>query len=96
MDRVEDPRVRSATANVALQGLHNIRGTRIGVCGEKADAVQNHPGRAVGALKRLCIQKCLLNRMQSPVLFESFNCGNGFCSRCADWNLARSARRSAM
>src|SRR5579859_3992923 len=93
MDGLDDPRMRSATANVALQGLNNLRRCGTGICREKADAAHDHARSAISALKRPFIQEGLLNGMQSPVLFEAFNSCNGFCRGCAHRSLTRSARR---
>jgi hypothetical protein len=78
MDRFDNPRMRSASANIALQGLSDLDRTRSGICRKKANAAQDHPRLAVGTLKGTCIQKCLLHRMQVPVLLEAFDSCDGF------------------
>lgn len=95
MDRVDDPGMRSAAAHIALQRLDNFVGTGIRIGRKKTHAAQDHSGRAVSALERARIEKCLLHRMEMAVLLEAFNRGDGFCHRGADRNLARPARRSA-
>ena len=59
--------MRAAAADIALQRLHNlfIRGIRI--TAEQRNGAHDHPGSAVGALKRTRIQKRLLHGMKRAV-----------------------------
>src|SRR5580700_5816111 len=95
MNRVDDPQMCSAAADIALQGLNDLRRSGVGIRSEKADAAQDHPRCAIGTLERSRVEKCLLHRMQMPVFLEAFNGCDGLCRGCANRNLARAARRSA-
>lgn len=89
-----DSRMRSATADISLQGLHNFRSAGIGILLQQGHTAHDHSGSAIRALKRALIEKCLLHGMQLTVLFETFNGDDGFSRSVADRELAGSSRRA--
>jgi hypothetical protein len=92
LDGRHDSRMRSATADISLQGLRNFHGAGIGVLLQQGHTAYDHSGSAIRALERALIEKCLLHGMQFSVVFETFNGDNGFSRSVADGELARSSR----
>src|SRR5437016_11672913 len=88
--------MRPAAADIALQGLNDVRlaGIRIGL--QQAHAAHDHSRGTVRTLKRAGIEERLLDRMQSSVFFQSFDGYHGFPSSRARRNLAIPPRRSAI
>src|SRR5438552_12139175 len=87
--------MRAAAADIALQGLIDVRlaGIRIGL--QEAHAAQDHSRGAVRTLKRAGIEERLLDRMQAPVFFQTLDSHHGFSRSRARRDLAGSPRRSA-
>src|SRR5437868_4361446 len=86
--------MRTATAHIALQELHDLRLTGIRIRLQQANAAHDHSGSAIRALECSRIEKRLLHWIQSPVLFKTFDGRNGLCGSRTEGNLARAARRS--
>src|SRR3984893_8304711 len=87
--------MRSATAHVALQTLHNVGWAWIWICFQQSDAAHDHSRRAVCALKGPGIHKGLLHRMQFAILLETFDGGDRPARRRAYRNLAGATWRAA-
>jgi hypothetical protein len=87
-DRVDDARMRAATADIALKGVHDVRRAWICIFLQKTHAVHDHSRSAIRALKCAGVQKSLLHWMQTAIFFESFDRRDGFPRRCAYGNLA--------
>ena len=94
LDGRHDSRMRSATADISLQGLRNFRGAGIGIFLQQGHTAYDHSGSAIRTLKRALIEKCLLYGMQLAVVFETFNGDNGFSRSVADGELAGSSRHT--
>src|ERR1700681_1156826 len=86
--------MRSATAHVALQTSHNVGWAWIWICFQQSDAAHDHSRGAVGALKRSCIEKRLLHRMQFAILLETFDGGDRPARSGTYRNLAGATRRA--
>ena len=89
-----DSRMRSATADISLQGLRNFRGAGIGIFLQQGHTAYDHSGSAICALKCALIEKCLLHGMQLAVVFETFNGDDGFSRSVIHRKLARSPRHA--
>src|ERR1700757_635016 len=92
--RLDDGRVRPATANITLEKLYNVCLARISVRLQQSNAAHDHSRSAVGALKRASVEKILLHRMQLAFSLKTFNRGDGFCRSGAQGYLTRAPRRS--
>jgi hypothetical protein len=92
LDGRHDSRMRSATADISLQSLHNLRAAGIGIFLQQGHTAYDHSGSAIRALKRALIEKRLLHGMQLAVVFETLNGDNGFSRSVADGELAGSSR----
>src|SRR5260370_9327465 len=86
--------MRAATAQIALQKLHDFRRTGIGICLQKANTAHDHSRGAVSALERARIEKRLLHGMQAAIFLKAFNRRNWLSDGRTPRYLARSARRS--
>src|SRR5204862_7550748 len=89
-----DSRMRSATADISLQCLHNFRGAGSGIFLQQGHTAYDHSGSAIRALKRALIEKCLLHGMQLAVVFETFDGDDGFSRSVIHGKLAGSPRRA--
>src|SRR5437762_4909899 len=84
----------AASADVALKRLFDFDRRGIYVLLKKGDAAHDHAGSAIGALEGFGVEESLLKRMQAPGLFESFDGGDRFPSRCGNRSDARTTRRA--
>ena len=82
----------SAAADISLQELDDLGLSGFGIRAKKTDAAHNHSGGAIGALKSSGVKESLLDRMKAAVFFKTFDGGDRFGRRGADWNLTGSAR----
>src|ERR1700676_177998 len=83
--------MRAASAYIALQELYDVRGGRVGIPLQQANAAHNHSRSAVSALESARVQKCLLHRMQTAIFLKTFDRGDGL-GRCrTDGDLTRPA-----
>src|SRR5260370_3578520 len=86
--------MRAATAQIALQKLHDFRRTGIGICLQKANTAHDHSRGAVSALERARIEKRLLHGMQAAIFLKAFNRRNWLSDGRTLRYLARAARRA--
>jgi len=95
LDRSDDSRMRAAAADIPLQRLNDLflAGVWIGL--QQGYAAHDHSRTAVRTLKSPGIKESLLNRMQGPVFFKTFNRGNWTGGGRTHRNLARSPRCSS-
>jgi hypothetical protein len=93
-DRIDDPRMRAATADIALQRFSDFGRTGIGIRLQERDAAHNHSRRTIGTLEGSGIEKSLLHRMQASVFLKTFDRGDGLRHSRPQWNLARSTRHA--
>jgi len=90
----DDSGMRSAAADISLQGLYDFRFVGICIFLQERDAADNHSRCAVRTLECALIEKCLLHRMELAVLFEALNGDDGFSGGVGDRELAGPARRA--
>src|SRR5215470_1762215 len=95
MDSLNNPRMRSTTADISLQELHDLRVARICIRLQQPHAAHYHSAGAKRALKRPCVEKGLLYGMQLPCSFKPFDGDDRFRRRRTDRDLTRAPRRSA-
>src|SRR5437870_13357240 len=76
LDGLDDVRVPGAAAEVAADGLADLRLGGILVAGEQGAARDHHPRRAVAALQPVLLPERLLDRVQLAVLFQAFHRGD--------------------
>ena len=93
-NRGHNPRISSASANIALHVLDNFRVGRIGIRFQKRHCAHDHSRRAVSALHRAFIEERLLHGMQLAVAFQAFDRRDRFFADRADISDARVARIS--
>src|SRR5437899_11440440 len=76
LDGLDDVRVPGAAAEVAADGLADLRLGGILVAGEQGAARDHHPRRAVAALQPVVLPERLLDRVQLSVLLQAFHRGD--------------------
>src|SRR5262249_28749292 len=70
LDRLDDVDVAGAPADIALDGLADLRFARVGIRIEEGLGRHQHPRRAVAALQCVRVAEGLLQRMQFAILRE--------------------------
>jgi hypothetical protein len=72
-DRLYDALIGPAPANIALHGTLDLDIGRIGCFVQQRHSRENHARRAVAALHRVSLDEGILERMQLPIPFQSFD-----------------------
>src|SRR3981081_4312399 len=94
LNRCDDPRISSATADVPFHGPSNLGLAGMRSFFQQPNARDDHARRTVAALHRVGLNKCLLPRVKPAVLSNALDgsdlfSGNGGCR-----SDARAHRRS--
>ena len=76
--------MRAASTNVSLHKTHYFLLTRARIFCQQRNAGHYHAGGTIGALHRVGLDECLLQRVQFAILFQSLDGGNLFGSDVAD------------
>jgi hypothetical protein len=84
--------MRAASADIALQELHDFFGAWIWVALQQAYAAHDHAGGAVSALKGARVDEGLLHGMKAAVFLKTLNRSDWLSNGGADGNLAGAAR----
>src|SRR5688500_6067938 len=91
-NRVDDPRMRSAAADVAVHAADDLILGRVRLAREQRHRRHDHPSSAVTALHRVKLREGLLNRMQAPGRDQAFNLGDALSLNGAYRRYARAHR----
>jgi hypothetical protein len=83
LDCVDDVRVTSATAEIAVERVPNLVTRRRPVPLEKLNDGHNHARCAIATLKAVALPEAFLNAMQFPILREAFD-GRDLCAISLD------------
>jgi len=75
-NRVNDARMRPATADIPLQELDNFRGGWIWFRVQERDTAHDHSWCTESALEGARVEKSLLHWMQEAFFFQPFDRGN--------------------
>src|SRR3954447_24329030 len=76
LDRLDDARIGTATADVAAHRLAHIVVARTARLAEQRDSRHDLPGRAITALKAVVADERLLHRVEALGVGEAFNRGD--------------------
>jgi len=72
-NRVDDARMRPATADIPLQELDNFRGCWIGFRVQERNTAYDHSCCTESALECARVEKSLLHGMQEAFFFQPFD-----------------------
>jgi hypothetical protein len=72
-NRVDDARMRPATADISLQELSDFGGCWIGLRMQERDTAHDHSWCTEGALESTRVEKSLLDGMQEAFFFQPFD-----------------------
>ena len=73
LDSLDDTTVGSTPAEISLHETDDRLLTRPGILHQQAKRRHDHPRRAIAALHRPMVQKCLLERMKPSVLLQALD-----------------------
>src|SRR5665213_1214188 len=88
-DRGDNALVRAATADVPVHEPDDLSLRWIFMFSQQSHAGHDHAGGAIAALQRVVVEKGLLQRMQSAIVFEALDGEHLAPSNASHCNLAR-------